>query len=107
VRITGVEFAVLPVQILYPQTGILSDMDGHPIISNMPLALWAPVESHDINAGEYEDYEAEAPIEFGLSLMRNVDIMVGTVRYRIIAAEVDLGLVNVHMRLRKADEPLV
>jgi hypothetical protein len=104
-RVTGVEFAVLPIAILYPLSGIISDMDGNPA-GDMTLAIWSPVETHDVNAGEYEDYLGEAPIEFGPILMRNVDIMVGTVRYRVISAVNDLNAMVVGLQLRKADTPL-
>jgi len=98
-------FTCQPVDFLYPLSGIISDMDGNPI-SDMPLAIWSPIESHDVNAGEFEDYEGEASIEFAPALMRNVDVMVGTTRYRILAAEPQPDMMYVHLRLRKADEPL-
>lgn len=104
-RIVGVEFAALPVAVLYPLSGIISDMDGNPQ-GDMILGIWSPVESHNVAAGEYEDYLGLAPVEFGMSLMRNVDIMVGTVRYRILASETDLNTMAVNLQLRKADEPL-
>lgn len=105
VRLVGLEYAAAPINQLYPFSGILSDMDGNPI-SNMPVSIWGAIENHDVLAGEFEDYEGEAPIEFLPMLMRNVDVMVGTIRYRILAAEPDYGFMNVHLRLRKADEPL-
>lgn len=104
-RIVGVRYACQPLEFLYPLEGILSDMDGNPI-SNMQLAIWNSFESHDVEAGEFEDCDGEAPIEFSPSLMRNVDIMIGTTRYKILAAEDDLASMSVHLRLRKADEPL-
>jgi hypothetical protein len=104
-RSVGRQFACLPVDFLYPLDAILSDMDGNPI-SNMELAIWSASETHDVQAGEYEDYDGEAPIEYAASLQRNVDIMVGTTRYRIIAAETDLDVPRTRLRLRKADEPL-
>lgn len=105
VRTPGFIYAFAPVAWLYPLSGILSDMDGNPI-SNMNLGIWGALESHDVTAGEFEDYQGEAPIEFLSSLQRNVDIMVGTTRYRVTAAEPDFGVMTVHLRLRKADEPL-
>jgi hypothetical protein len=102
-RIVGREYACLPSDSLYPLDGIISDMDGNPI-GNMELAIWGATESHDVTAGEFEDYDGEAPIEFAEQLMRNVDIMVGTTRYRVIAAEPEIAFVR--LRLRKADEPL-
>lgn len=104
-RIVAVEFACLPIAVLYPLSGIISDMNGNPL-GDIILGVWSPVESHNVAAGEYEDYLGEAPVEFGSSLMRNVDIMVGTVRYRVIASETDLNTMSVSLQLRKADEPL-
>jgi hypothetical protein len=104
-RTVGREYACLPTKFLYPLDGTISDMDGNPI-SNMELSIWSASESHDVSAGEFEDYEGEAPIEFADSLMRNIDIMIGTTRYRVIASETDLNMICVHLRLRKADEPL-
>jgi len=104
-RIVGREYACLPVDFLYPLDSIISDMDGNPI-SNMELAIWDATEIHNVRSGEYENYNGEAPIEYASSLMRNVDVMVGTTRYRIIASEVDLDMPRVRLRLRKADEPL-
>jgi hypothetical protein len=103
-RIAGTEFASLPIAILYPLTGTISDMAGNPA-SSITLAIYGALESHDINAGEFEDYEGEAPAEFYSSLKRNVDVMVGTRRYRVLASELDIGLMSVHLRLRRADEP--
>ena len=99
------QYACLPVEYLYPLDGILSDMDGNPI-GNMQLAIWGAAETHDVRAGEFEDYQGEAPIEYAASLMRNVDIMVGTIRYRVLASETDLNIACARLRLRKADEPL-
>lgn len=104
-RTPGFIFAFAPVDWLYPLDGILSDMDGNPI-GDMKLGIWGALEVHDVTAGEFEDYEAEAPIEYIASLQRNVDIMVGTTRYRILASEPDFGVMTIHLRLRKADEPL-
>jgi len=104
-RVVGKQYACLPLDFLYPLDGILSDMDGNPI-SDIDIAIWSATESHDVAAGEYEDYEGEAPIEFAADLQRNIDVMVGTTRYRIIAAERDIDVPRVRLRFRKADEPL-
>jgi hypothetical protein len=104
-RTVGMQYACLPIKFLYPLQGIISDMDGNPI-GNIELAIWTATESHDVSAGEFEDYEGEAPIEYAGSLMRNIDIMIGTTRYRVIASETDLNAICARLRLRKADEPL-
>src|SRR4051794_5768749 len=83
-RTVGMQYACLPIKFLYPLQGIISDMDGN-TIGNIELAIWTATESHDVSAGEFEDYEGEAPIEYAGSLMRNIDIMIGTTRYRVIA----------------------
>lgn len=104
-RIVAIEFAAAPIDVLYPLEGIISDMDGNPI-GNMSLGIWGGTELHDITAGEFEDYDGEAPIEFGPQLMRNVDVMIGTTRFRVMSAVTDYNQMNVRLRLRKADEPL-
>jgi hypothetical protein len=104
-RLVGMSFACLPVDWLYPLTGVISDMDGNPT-GIASLAIWGASESHDVSAGEFEDYDGSAAIEYASGLMRNVDLMVGTTRYRILAAETDMGSMYVRLRLRKADDPL-
>lgn len=104
-RTIGMVYACQPIDFLYPLSAIISDMDGNPI-SNMSLAIWNAVEAHALMAGEYEGYEGAAPVEYGSLLMRNVDVMIGTTRYRVIASETEPDSMSVHLRLRKADEPL-
>jgi hypothetical protein len=100
-RAVGFEARCLPVTQLYPYVGDLTEQDGTVVQAGMRFAFWSPNESHG-STGDYEDYEAEAPIEYREQVKRNRQLHLATGVYRIMVTVVELVVPRVVFRLRRA-----
>lgn len=100
-RAVGYGASAMPVLELYPFIGNLTEQDGTVVQGDMRLAMWSPNERHD-STGEYEDYDAEAPIDYQGLIKRNRQVRMGGTTYRIMTTVVDLSVPRVMFSLRRA-----
>jgi hypothetical protein len=102
IGIVGHETPVMPVSFLFPASGQAHDQGSAPSGPEIPVAIWQPIERHAIT-GSYEDLQGDAPVEFAADLTgRNRLLTVGTTRYRVVTATVDLTAPRVDLKLTRA-----
>lgn len=100
-RAVGFESGCLPVDQLYPYVGDLTEQDGTLVQADTRFAFWSPSESHG-STGDYEDYDAEAPIEYRDLIKRNRQLHLTSGVYRIMTTVVNMTVPRVSFRLRRA-----
>lgn len=101
-RVLGHEVGVLSVQDLYPYVATLQQHDLSEIVAEMPLAVWQLTENISQRSG-YEEFEAEAPIEYVKDLSPNKILSVWGSRHHITRAYVPPSGPRVRMTLRRRD----
>lgn len=98
----GQEVTVQRIDMLYPLTAAVSDLQGDFSVT-VPVALWDPTGGEiTLQHGAYVAPLAEAPIEWAADLQRqNAKLLVGTRVLHIESATVDYSAPRVALRLRE------
>lgn len=97
-RVEGYQAEVLELGELYPMS---AEVEDAPSAEPVPLSVYAGSEQVS-GHGDYEDYDAEAPIEFADTLdADNRVLLLDDKRWRVVSALVDFQIPHVRLRLRK------
>lgn len=101
-RRTGVEVAVMPVEDLYPYTGVLQEQGGEEVLPEIQLAMWN-ADSARLDRGQYYTYDGEAPFDLAEQLVAsNRQVVVNGTTFRIMDPFEVLQVPRVRFTLRGA-----
>ena len=102
VRTIVYELEVLPTRLLYPILGDVLRQDGTILQAGIRLALYPTGGERVAGHGEYQDYTAEAPVEYAAHLAEpNCQLAVGAARYRVSEATVHRQQPHVEMAVTR------
>jgi hypothetical protein len=99
--IESYEVKCQPVFDLYPLEGTLQEMDGTLVGAHILFSLFRGAETHS-DTGSYEEYSAEAPLEWQAGITMNRQIARGLFVYKIVAPEVNPQGRYIRMNLRRS-----
>src|ERR1700712_6066828 len=100
-RVYGYEVPVLPIELLYPNTGTTADPNGGTV--EVPFSMWPGTETPE-QRGEYDNMLGEAPASaWELLRVTNATLKVGEDVFRVTSALLNLEQPHVALRLRRRD----
>lgn len=100
-RVIAQEVEVLPVSSLYPEEATITDQAGDVLAVEAICAVWSPNEDHT-ERGDYEDFNAAAPLDHRNLLVRNNQLRMGGDIFRILTSTVEAGNARVSFSVRRA-----
>lgn len=99
-RTIGVEVAVMPLGVLYPQSADLQDQGGESVLKGTHISLWEDATSRS-GEGMYLTYSAEAPIEYAEELLvKNRQLVINDIQFRIVDPFIFYEVPRIRMTLR-------